>query len=58
MSMKAWTNHIDGSIALLNLRGTDLLKSEFGLAIFTQIRAQIVSYSILASLYEAKQQAS
>ncbi|KAF7505700.1 hypothetical protein GJ744_000549 [Endocarpon pusillum] len=42
MSMKAWTNHIDGSIALLNLRGVDMLDSEFGAAVFTQARSQIL----------------
>lgn len=40
--MKSWTNHIDGIIALLNLRGEDLLRSEFGVEIFTQARSQIV----------------
>jgi hypothetical protein len=42
-SIKSWTNHVDGTVVLLNLRGADLLKSEFGYAIFTQARTQIVS---------------
>ncbi|ERF73253.1 hypothetical protein EPUS_03085 [Endocarpon pusillum Z07020] len=42
MSMKAWTNHINGSIALLNLRGVDMLDSEFGSAVFIQARSQIL----------------
>ena len=45
-SLRSWANHIDGSVALINLRGADLLKSEYGYAIFTQARSHIVSRKI------------
>lgn len=45
-SLKSWANHINGSIALLNLRGVELLESEYGFHIFTQARSQIVSLAI------------
>lgn len=53
MSLKAWTNHVDGSIALLNLRGTGLLDSEFGSAIFTQARTQIVCHAFFTSINQS-----
>jgi hypothetical protein len=48
-AIKSWTNHVDGTIVLLNLRGVDLLKSEAGYDIFTQARSQIVSPVLSAS---------
>lgn len=53
MSVKAWTNHVDGSLALLNLRGADLLDSEFGFAIFSQVRIPVVSHALFTSINQS-----
>ncbi|KAJ5089254.1 hypothetical protein N7532_007938 [Penicillium argentinense] len=37
-----WTNHITGATALLDLRGTDQLKTEAGLRLFLHLRYQII----------------
>ncbi|KAJ5167337.1 uncharacterized protein N7482_006118 [Penicillium canariense] len=37
-----WTNHITGATALLDLRGTEQLKTEIGLRLFLHLRYQIV----------------
>ncbi|KAJ5314611.1 Histidine phosphatase superfamily clade-1 [Penicillium atrosanguineum] len=37
-----WTNHINGATALLDLRGTDQLKTEAGLRLFLHLRYQII----------------
>lgn len=49
-SIKTWMNHINGTIALLNFRGEELLECEFGIAIFTQARIQAVSAAIIPIL--------
>ncbi|KAJ5756466.1 hypothetical protein N7533_006009 [Penicillium manginii] len=37
-----WTNHISGATALLDLRGTDQLKTEAGIRLFLHLRYQII----------------
>ncbi|KAJ5682786.1 hypothetical protein N7462_005951 [Penicillium macrosclerotiorum] len=37
-----WTNHITGATALLDLRGTDQLKTEVGLRLFLHLRYQVI----------------
>lgn len=41
--MEGWLNHVQGSMKLLELRGTGQLESRRGLELFTLIRMQIVS---------------
>ncbi|KAJ5551847.1 hypothetical protein N7535_000207 [Penicillium sp. DV-2018c] len=38
----SWTNHINGATALLDLRGTEQLKSDAGLRLFLHLRYQII----------------
>lgn len=40
--IESWTNHINGATALLEMRGTDQLKSETGLRLFLHLRYQVV----------------
>jgi hypothetical protein len=40
-----WTNHINGAMALLEMRGPDQLKTETGLRLFMHLRYQIVCSS-------------
>ena len=49
--INAWTNHISGATALLDLRGAEQLRSEAGLRLFLHLRYQIVSLHALDSLY-------
>ncbi|KAJ6111017.1 hypothetical protein N7486_003252 [Penicillium sp. IBT 16267x] len=37
-----WTNHINGAMALLEMRGPDQLKTETGLRLFMHLRYQII----------------
>lgn len=37
-----WTNHINGAMALLEMRGPDQLNTETGLRLFMHLRYQIV----------------
>jgi hypothetical protein len=41
--IEGWLNHVQGSMKLLELRGTGQLESRRGLELFTLIRMQIVS---------------
>lgn len=43
-----WTNHISGATALLDLRGTDQLKTEAGIRLFLHLRYQIVRVYVLS----------
>ncbi|CAG8234513.1 unnamed protein product [Penicillium salamii] len=38
----SWTNHINGATALLDIRGTDQLKTETGLRLFLHLRYQVI----------------
>lgn len=40
--MKAWCNHVEGAIVLLQLRGEEQLQTEIGRRLFVQLRIQIV----------------
>jgi hypothetical protein len=40
--MRGWINHVQGSAKLLELRGTEQMKSPAGLALFTLVRLQVV----------------
>lgn len=40
-----WTNHINGAMALLEMRGPDQLNTETGLRLFMHLRYQIVRLS-------------
>ncbi|KXG46367.1 uncharacterized protein PGRI_052230 [Penicillium griseofulvum] len=42
-NIESWTNHINGATALLNIRGTEQLKTNAGLLLFLHLRYQIVS---------------
>jgi hypothetical protein len=42
-SMNAWTKHLTGATALLQLRGKELLKTPLGYHMFIHLRAQVVS---------------
>lgn len=42
-NIDSWTNHINGATALLEIRGTDQLKTSAGLRLFLYLRYQIVS---------------
>ncbi|KAJ6191338.1 hypothetical protein N7519_001359 [Penicillium mononematosum] len=39
--LQCWTNHINGATALLDIRGTDQLKTDAGLRLFLYLRFQI-----------------
>ncbi|CAG7942592.1 hypothetical protein PENNAL_c0016G08974 [Penicillium nalgiovense] len=39
--LQSWTNHINGATALLDIRGTDQLKTDAGLRLFLYLRFQI-----------------
>lgn len=41
-SLRSWTSHITGSMAMLRLRGIEQLNTDIGRRIFAQIRSQIV----------------
>ena len=41
-SIKAWSEHIRGAMALISLRGEDQLKTPTGLRLFYQLRSQIL----------------
>lgn len=41
--MEGWLNHVEGSMKLLESRGTGQLGSKRGLELFTLVRMQIVS---------------
>lgn len=38
-----WVNHMEGATRLIEVRGSDQLARREGLALFTQLRAQVVS---------------
>ncbi|KAJ5428632.1 hypothetical protein N7445_010086 [Penicillium cf. griseofulvum] len=40
--IESWTNHINGATALLNIRGTEQLKTNAGLLLFLHLRYQII----------------
>ncbi|CAI7566547.1 unnamed protein product [Penicillium bialowiezense] len=48
----SWTNHINGATALLDIRGTDQLKSETGLRLFLHLRYQVRDARVPQSLLE------
>lgn len=41
-----WMNHLDGAAKLLEARGSEQLSRPEGLDMFTQLRAQIVSWPL------------
>ncbi|KAJ6043304.1 uncharacterized protein N7446_001499 [Penicillium canescens] len=41
-NIDSWTNHINGATALLDIRGTDQLKTDAGLKLFLHLRYQII----------------
>lgn len=38
-----WVNHMDGATRLIEVRGSEQLSRHEGLALFTQLRTQVVS---------------
>jgi hypothetical protein len=43
-SMDAWTKHINGATALMQLRGKQTLRTPLGYQMFVHLRAQVVSW--------------
>ena len=41
-SLRAWVEHINGAATLIDLRGSEQLRTKLGLQLFYQMRTQIV----------------
>ena len=43
--MKSWTQHVNGALQVLHLRGKEQLKTRIGHQLFVQLRTAVVSSS-------------